>query len=106
MRAGPGPKRLARGKTKHLVLPRPFRWQVGEASNAHSMRQPAIEGLCLPEPMDSRLQRVGNGQCDRCNVAAEIETEILVECRIDGIRACGEKKRIAIRNRSHDEFST
>jgi len=44
MRAGLGPKRSARGKTKHLVLPRPFRWQVGEAGNAHAVRQPAIDG--------------------------------------------------------------
>ena len=45
MRAGLGPKRLARGKTKHLVLPRPLRGQVGEASNAHAMREPG--GSCL-----------------------------------------------------------
>ena len=43
MRAGLGPKRSARGKTKHLVLPRPFHWQVGGASNAHSVLQPAID---------------------------------------------------------------
>ena len=43
MRAGLGPKRSARGKTKHLILPRPFHWQVGEPSNAHSVLQPAID---------------------------------------------------------------
>jgi hypothetical protein len=37
---------LLRGKAEHLVLTRPFRWQVGEASNAHAMRQPAID--CKP----------------------------------------------------------
>jgi hypothetical protein len=36
--------RLSRRKTKHLVLAGPFRRQVGEASNAHAMRQPAIDG--------------------------------------------------------------
>ena len=33
---------LPRG-AEHLVLPGPFRWQVGEASDAHAMRQPAID---------------------------------------------------------------
>ena len=36
--------RLLRRKTEHLVLAGPFRRQVGEASNAHAMRQPAIDG--------------------------------------------------------------
>jgi hypothetical protein len=43
MWAGRRPKRSARRKTKHLVLPRPLGRQVGEASNPHAMRQPAID---------------------------------------------------------------
>jgi hypothetical protein len=35
--------RLLRGKAEHLVLTRPFRWQVDEATNAHAVRQPAID---------------------------------------------------------------
>ena len=31
-------------KAEHLVLPQPFRWQVGEASNAHAVREPAVDG--------------------------------------------------------------
>ena len=36
--------RLLPRKAEHLVLLGPFGWQVGEASNAHAMRQPAIDG--------------------------------------------------------------
>jgi hypothetical protein len=43
MQAGLGPKRLARRKTKHLVLPGPLRWQVGEASNPHAVGQPSTD---------------------------------------------------------------
>jgi hypothetical protein len=35
--------RLLRSKAEHLVLPGPFRWQVGEASNAHAVGEPAID---------------------------------------------------------------
>jgi hypothetical protein len=60
MRAGLGPKRSARGKTKPLVLPRPFHWQVGEASNAQAVRQPAI---------DCGLDEIGGEQSQRdCHV--------------------------------------
>jgi len=33
-----------RRKAEHLVLPAPFRRQIGEASDTHAMRQPAIDG--------------------------------------------------------------
>jgi hypothetical protein len=41
--------RLVRGKTEHFVLPRPFGWQVGKASDAHTAREPAVDGMrgCL-----------------------------------------------------------
>jgi hypothetical protein len=56
MQAGLGPKRLARRKTKHLVLPGPLRWQVGEASNPHAVGQPATDG---------RLDEVGSKESQR-----------------------------------------
>jgi hypothetical protein len=34
---------LARRKAEHLVLARPLRWQVAEASNANAMGEPAID---------------------------------------------------------------
>ena len=33
-----------RGKTEQFVLPGPFGWQVGEASDAHAVRESAIDG--------------------------------------------------------------
>ena len=36
--------RLLRRKAEHLVLPGPFRRQVGEASNPHTMGEPASDG--------------------------------------------------------------
>ena len=36
--------RLLRRKAEHLVLSGPFRRQVGEASDAHAMREPASDG--------------------------------------------------------------
>jgi hypothetical protein len=36
--------RLLSRKAEHLVLPRPFGWQVGEASDAHALRKPAVDG--------------------------------------------------------------
>jgi hypothetical protein len=49
--------RLLRRKAEHLVLAGPLRRQVGEASNADAMRQPAIDG---------RLEEIGceEGQRD------------------------------------------
>src|SRR6516225_5247954 len=35
---------LARRKAEHLVLARPLRWQVAEASNAHAVGEPTIDG--------------------------------------------------------------
>ena len=47
-------------KPEHLVLPGPFRRQVGEASNAHAMREPAIDG---------RLDEIGRKESKRdCHV--------------------------------------
>ena len=56
MQAGLGPKRLARRKTKHLVLPGPLRWQVGEASNPHAVGKPATDG---------RLDEIGSKESQR-----------------------------------------
>jgi hypothetical protein len=36
--------RLAHGKAEHLVLSGTLHWQFGEASNAHSLRTPAVDG--------------------------------------------------------------
>ena len=36
--------RLLRRKAELLVLAGPLRWQVGEASNAHAVGEPAIDG--------------------------------------------------------------
>ena len=33
-----------RRKAEHLALPGPFGWQVGEASDAHALREAAIDG--------------------------------------------------------------
>jgi hypothetical protein len=35
---------LLRSKAEHLVLARPFGWQVGEAGNSHAMREPPVDG--------------------------------------------------------------
>ena len=35
---------LPHGKTKHLVLTGPFRGQVGETGNSHTVREPSING--------------------------------------------------------------
>jgi hypothetical protein len=43
--------RLLRRKAEHLMLSGPLRWQVGEASNAHAMRQPTFDrGLYEIDP--------------------------------------------------------
>jgi hypothetical protein len=36
--------RLLPRKTEHLVLAGPLRWQIGEASNAHAVGKPAVDG--------------------------------------------------------------
>jgi hypothetical protein len=43
---------------------------------------------------------------DRRDVANEIETQIFIERRIDGISAGGTKERITIRKCFHNEFGT
>jgi hypothetical protein len=42
-RLGSNAELLAR-KAEHLVLTGPLGWQVGEASNSHAMREPALDG--------------------------------------------------------------
>jgi hypothetical protein len=44
-----------RRKAEQLVLPAPFRRQVGEASDTHPMRQLAIDGGCSELATDNRL---------------------------------------------------
>ena len=52
--------RLLPRKTEHLVLLGPFGWQVGEASNAHAMGKPAIDG---------RFDQIGGKESQRdCHV--------------------------------------
>src|SRR5215510_15591020 len=41
---------------KHLVLSRPFRGRVHEASHSHSARQPAL---------DRSLDKIGSEECER-----------------------------------------
>jgi hypothetical protein len=41
---------------------------------------------------------------DRCGVAEKIETEFVVERRVDGGRRPGGKQRIAVRGRTHDHL--
>jgi hypothetical protein len=43
-------RRLLGRKAEHLALPGPFRRQVGEANNAHSVRKP---------PVDRRFDEIG-----------------------------------------------
>src|SRR6516165_930336 len=51
---------LARRKAEHLVLARPCRWQVAEASNANAMGEPTIDG---------RLDEIGRKESKRdCHV--------------------------------------
>jgi hypothetical protein len=52
--------RLLRRKAEHLVLARPLRWQVAEASNANAMGEPAI---------DCRFDEIGREESKRnCHV--------------------------------------
>jgi hypothetical protein len=44
-----------RGKTEHFALPGPFRWQVGEASEAHAARErPSMAALRCPRSQPQR----------------------------------------------------
>ncbi len=71
-------------------------------------------GLGVDDELGNRLcwkrwvyhQNVGypNDARDRCSVAEKIETEFVVERRIDGGRRPGGKKRIAVRGRTHDHL--
>jgi hypothetical protein len=101
MRAGLGPKRSARGKTKHLVLPRPFRWQVGEASYAHAMRKPTIDcGLdgiggeesqrdCPVDLSRAAVLRLGNAVRTCCWISDEFtEPTAATGNRCDQSRTC------------------
>ena len=67
--------RLLPRKAEHLVLLGPFRWQVAETSNAHAMREPAIDG---------RFDQIGRGESQR-------------DCHIDLSRAAVFSFRDAVR---------
>src|SRR5262245_46702816 len=41
---------------------------------------------------------------NRCDVADEIETELVIERRVDGVRRSRQEQRVAIRRRTHDGF--
>jgi hypothetical protein len=47
--------RLLHRKAERVVLWGPFRRQVGGASDAHAMREPAIDGDCSELATDNRL---------------------------------------------------
>ena len=50
-----------RGKTEHFALPGPFRWQVGEASDAHAVRErPSMAAL----KMSSRFAAIASHNKD------------------------------------------
>src|SRR5262249_20250187 len=42
--------------------------------------------------------------CDRRDVADEVEIEVGVKCRVDGIRRQHKEQRVAVRQRSYDDF--
>jgi hypothetical protein len=46
---------ILRRKADHLALSGPFRRQVGEASDAHAMREPASDGGCSELATNNRL---------------------------------------------------
>ena len=48
--------RFAETKIEHLVLARPFGGQVGEASDTHTVREPAVDG---------RVDEIGREECKR-----------------------------------------
>src|SRR6059058_1040502 len=52
-------------------------------------------------------QDVGpNGDArDRRDIADEIETELVVECRVDGVRGAAKKESVAVWRRTHDRLS-
>ena len=69
--------RLARGEPEHLVLPGPFGRQVGEASNAHTMRESAL---------DRRFDEIGCEESQRdCHIDL---SRAAVFTRGDGLRTC------------------
>src|SRR6516165_340462 len=76
--------RLLPRKTEHLVLPGPFGRRIGEASNAHAMRQPAIDG---------RFDQIGREESQR-------------DGHVDFSRAAVFSRRDAVRTRCwiSDEF--
>ena len=64
-------------KPEYLVLPGPFRRQVGEASNAHTVGEPAIDG---------RLDEIGRKERKRdCHV--DLSRAALFALR-DGVGTC------------------
>ena len=67
--------RLLPRKAEHLVLPGPFRRQIGEASNAHAVGEPAIDG---------RFDQIGRKESKR-------------DCHVDLSRAAVFSRRDAVR---------
>src|SRR5262245_39037520 len=45
------------------------------------------------------------GACHRRDVADEIEIELIVESRVEGVGDCDREQRMAIRGRTHDRLS-
>jgi hypothetical protein len=69
--------RLLRRKAEQLVLAGPLRWQIGEASNAHAVGEPAIDG---------RFDQIGRKESQRdCHV--DLSRAAVFPFR-DAVRAC------------------
>src|SRR5262245_42062393 len=54
--------------------------------------------------MDHRHVRHADDAGDRCDIADEIEIELVVEGRIDQICRRDKEERVAVRRRAHDRF--
>src|SRR5262245_49857928 len=56
--------------------------------------------------MDRHDKRLADDGCDRCDVADEIEIEVVVERRVDRVRRSRQEERVAVRRRLHDRLGT
>ena len=54
--------------------------------------------------MHKNNHRHANDACDGCDIADEVEIELLVERRVYGIREGGQKQSMSIRRRIDDGF--
>ncbi len=54
--------------------------------------------------MDRQHQRAAHATCDGRDIADEIEIELLVERRIDGVWRTNQKQRVTVGGRMHDCF--